>query len=129
MKVHEAYHSSPQKRQSSVASDFKIIYHGDVAAGSDGIAHAHHTHLVGILSPPHEVLVTHEVWTVVDHEAAALHPAGLAAAEVGGHVRTVSHALIRAPLEVLVLVEDDLKKIILVNTGMNTLNCTSMKSY
>ena len=56
------------------------------------------------------MLVTHEVGTVVDHEAAALHPAGLTAAEVGGHVRTVAAGLIGATLEVLVLVEDDLKK-------------------
>ena len=55
------------------------------------------------------MLVTHEVGTFVHHEAAALHPAGLAAVEVGGHVGTVAHALIGATLEVLVLVEDDLK--------------------
>lgn len=62
-----------------------------------------------VLAPLHEELVAHEVGTLVHHEATALHPAGLAAVEVGGHVRTVAHALIGATLEVLVLVEDDLK--------------------
>ena len=83
----------------------------DHTAGPDVVehhAHALHTHVVGILAPLHEVLVTHEVGTLVHHEATALHPAGLAAVEVGGHVSTVAHALIGATLEVLVLVEDDL---------------------
>ena len=62
-----------------------------------------------VFAPLHEELVAHEVGTLVHHEATALHPAGLAAVEVGGHVGTVAHALIGATLEVLVLVEDDLK--------------------
>ena len=85
----------------------EFSYHGDTAAGSNTVIPTQHVH-VGILAPPHEELVAHEVGTVIDHEAAALHLAGVAAAEVGVHIRTVSHALIRAPLEVLVLVEDDL---------------------
>ena len=87
-------------------------YIRDHTAGPDVVehhAHALHAVHVIVLAPLHEELVAHEVGTLVHHEAAALHPAGLAAVEVGGHVRTVAHALIGATLEVLVLVEDDLK--------------------
>ncbi|KAF3843564.1 hypothetical protein F7725_002413 [Dissostichus mawsoni] len=66
--------------------------------------------LIRSTRPSHEVLVSHVVVAVVDHEAAALHPAGLAPAQVGGHVRAVIHALIRTTLEVLLLVEGDLKE-------------------
>lgn len=45
----------------------------------------------------------------VEHEEAILHPAGIAAAQIGGQLRTVCAGLIGATLEVLVLVEDDLK--------------------
>ena len=85
-------------------------YHGDHTARPD-TTHSHHVHVVSVLAPPHEILVSHVVGTVVDHEAAALHPAGLAPAQVGGHVRAVAHALIGTTLEVPVLVEDDLKKV------------------
>ena len=50
-----------------------------------------------------------EVGALVDHEAAALHPAGVAAAEMGGHLRAVAAGLIGPALEVPVLVEDDLQ--------------------
>ncbi|KAF3843542.1 hypothetical protein F7725_002391 [Dissostichus mawsoni] len=50
------------------------------------------------------------VGTVVDHEAAALHPAGVTPAQVGGHVRAVALALMGTTLEVPLLVENDLKK-------------------
>ena len=86
--------------------------HGDHAAGPDATAHAHQAHVVGVLSRLHEVLVSHVVVPLVDHEAAAVHPAGLAPAQVGGHVGKVAHALIRATLEVLVLVESDLENYI-----------------
>ena len=84
-------------------------YHGDHTAGPDAIPHAHHAHVVGVLAPPHEVLVAHVVGAVVHHEAASLHPAGVAPAQVGGHVWAVAHALIGATLEVPLLVEDDLR--------------------
>ena len=63
-----------------------------------------------VLAPPQEELHAHEVGTFIDHEAATLHPAGLAPAQVGGHVGAVAHALIGATLEVPLLVEDDLKQ-------------------
>ena len=65
---------------------------------------------VVVLSPPHEELLAHVVVPLIEHEAAALHPAGLAPAHVGGHVGAVAHALIGATLEVLLLVESDLKQ-------------------
>ena len=92
-------------------------YHGDHTAGTDAIAEAIHALVVRVLSPLHEVLVAHVVGAVVGHEAAALHPAGVTLAQVGGHVGTVAAALIGAPLEVLVLVKDDLEyriKVLLV---------------
>merc|ERR1719419_1790185 len=54
--------------------------HGDHAAGPDAVSPTKHVHVVGVLSPPHEVLVSHVVGAVVHHEAAALHPAGVAPA-------------------------------------------------
>ena len=72
-------------------------------------AHAPHAHVVGVLAPPHEVLVAHVVGAVVAHEAAAVHPAGVAPAHVGGHVSAVAAAVIGAALEVPLLVEGDLE--------------------
>ena len=65
---------------------------------------SHRTHVVRVLSPPHKLLVSHVVGAVVDHEAATLHPAGVAVTQVGGHVRAVAAGLIGATLEVLVLI-------------------------
>ena len=84
-------------------------YHGDHTTGADAIVEAIHTLVVRVLSPPHEELVSHVVGAIVGHEATALHPARVALAQVGGHVRAVAAALIGAALEVLVLVEDDLE--------------------
>ena len=86
----------------------RFIYHGNHTAGPDAIAHAH-TLIVRVLSPPYKVLVSHVVGAVIDHEGTTLHPAGVAATQVGGHVRAVVAGLIGTTLEVLVLVEDDLK--------------------
>lgn len=54
--------------------------------------------------------MTHKVWTLIDHEAAALHSAGVAAAQVGGQLSAIAAGLIGTTLEVPVLVENDLKK-------------------
>ncbi len=43
------------------------------------------------------------------HPASTFHSARVATAHVGGEVPTVTHALIRATLEVPVLIEYDLK--------------------
>ena len=89
----------------------KITYHGNHAARPNAISHSHHAHVIGVLAPSHKILVSHEVGTLIDHDATALHPAGLTPAQVGGHIRTVTAGLIRATLKVPVLVEDDLKNI------------------
>ena len=86
-------------------------YHGDHTAGPDAVAPVKHAHVVGVLAPPHEVLVTHVVGAVVDHEATSLHPAGVAAGHVGGYVGHVVHTLIGTSHEVPLLVEDHLNKI------------------
>lgn len=87
----------------------KVSYHWDHTTGPDAVTETHHTLVVRVLSSPQEVLLTHVVGTVIDHEAAALHLAGMAPAQVGGHISTVAAGLIGATLEVLVLVEDDLE--------------------
>ena len=65
--------------------------------------------VVRVLSSPHKELVSHVVSAIVDHEAAALHPAGVTPAQVGGHVSTVAAGLIGTTLKVPVLIEDDLR--------------------
>ena len=52
--------------------------------------------------------MAHEVGSLIDHEAAALHPDGVTSAEVRVKVRAVIAALIAPTLEVLVLVKDNL---------------------
>ena len=88
--------------------DRAIAYCGDHAAGPDAVAEAHNALVLRVLPSPQQVLLTHVVGTIVDHEAATLHLAGVAAAQVGGHVGAVAAALIGATLEVPVLVKDDL---------------------
>ena len=88
---------------------FLSSYHWDHAARSNTIHHSHHALIVRVLSPPYEVLVSHEVGAVIDHEGTILHPAGVATTEVGGQLRTVAAGLIGTTLEVPVLVENDLQ--------------------
>lgn len=86
----------------------QVPYHGNRSTRPDTITHAH-TLVVRVLSSPDKELVSHEVGTIIDHEAATLHPAGVTPAQVGGHVRTVAAGLIGATLKVSVLIEDDLR--------------------
>ena len=51
-----------------------------------------------------------EVGLLVDHEEAALHPAGVTPAQVGGELRAVIAGLVGATLEVAVLIEYDLQR-------------------
>lgn len=83
-------------------------YHWDHPARTDTATKAHPPLVVRILSPSHEVLVAHEVGSFIDHEAATLHPDGVAAAEVRVKVCAVIAALIAPTLEVFVLVKDNL---------------------
>ena len=88
-----------------------VSYHWDHTAGLDAVIRTqpHQALIVGVLSFPHQHLLAHEVAPLIDHEAATLHPAGVAPAQVGGQLRAVIAGLVGATLEVLVLVEDDLK--------------------
>lgn len=87
-----------------------LSYHWNHPTGADTAAEAHPPLVVRILSPPHEILVAHEVRALIDHKAATLYPDGVAAAEVQVKVCAVITALIGATLEVLVLVKDNLMK-------------------
>lgn len=64
--------------------------------------------VVWVLSSGQNVLVAGVVGLLVQHPTAALHLYGVAAAEVGVHVRAVGVALIGAALEVSVLIKCDL---------------------
>lgn len=86
-----------------------MSYHGDHTTGPDAVTKTHHTLVVRVFPLSQEVLLTHEVGTVVDHKAATLHLAGVTPAQVGGHVGAVTAGLIGTTLEVPVLVEDYLE--------------------
>lgn len=88
------------------------LYHWDHTTGSDAIIHSHHTHVIGILAPSQKVLVSHEVASVVDHEATTFHSDGVTAIEVGMQVSAVTYALMVTAAEVPVLVKDNLEKTI-----------------
>ena len=64
---------------------WKVAYLRNQTAGSNRVSHAER-YVVRVFTPAKEILVSQEVGTVIDHEAAALHPAGGAPAQVGGHV-------------------------------------------
>lgn len=54
-------------------------YHWDHPTGPDAVTHthSHQVLVVGILAPPHQHLMAHEVGLLIDHEEATLHPAGV----------------------------------------------------
>lgn len=87
-----------------------MTYRGDHTAGSDTVVHSNHTLVISVLSSPQIVLVSHIVGSLIDHEAATLHPDGVTPVEVGVKVRTVAAALMGAPLEVSVFIKYDLQK-------------------
>lgn len=88
----------------------KRPHHGDHATGPDAVIHSSHAHVVGVLSPLHVELSSHEARAVVDYEHAALDPDGAALLEPGVQVGAVAHALMVLASKVPVLVEDDLKQ-------------------
>lgn len=83
--------------------------HVDEATRADAVADTHPVMTVGVLSSPQAVLLPVKVGLFIDHEAAALHPDGVAAIEEARQVRGVIAALNAAPGEVLVLIEDNLQ--------------------
>ncbi len=84
-----------------------VPYLRNYTAGSNRVTQAH-LHAVGVIAPSHKKLVSNEIGAIVYHEAAALHPARAAAAQMGAELRAVIAGLIGATLEVFVLVEDNL---------------------
>lgn len=77
-------------------------------AGADRVIDTQPVLEVRILSSPQVVLISRVVGFFIDHEAAALHPDGVAVVEEAHQVRTIVAALKMAPREVLVLIEDNL---------------------
>ncbi len=78
--------------------------------GSDAIVHSHRTHIIRVLAPSQKVLSSHEIGSVVNHEATAFHSDGVTAIEVGIQVRAVTHALMITATEVPILVKDNLEE-------------------
>lgn len=75
---------------------------------ADRVVDTHPVMEVRILSSSQVVLVSSVVGVFIDHEAATLHPDGVAVVEEAHQVRTVTATLKMAPREVLVLIEDNL---------------------
>ena len=92
-------------------------YRGDHATGADVIHHSHalHSHHashaleVGVLPSLQEHLIAHVVLAVVHHEAAVVHPAGVAAVQVHVDVGAVAAALMGTTLEVPFFIENNLQ--------------------
>lgn len=82
----------------------------DHTAGADAVIEAGPALVIGVLALVQHVLVAGIVGLLVSHPAAAVHPDGVAAAEVALHVGAVAAALVVAALEVPVLVESDLSQ-------------------
>ncbi len=114
-----------------MASQHSVLffYHRDHTARSDAVTHAKHRHVISIVSPLKEILISHIIGMVVHHEAATFHSARVTVTQVGRHVSTVTHALIRATLEVPVLVEDSLTRFnmrLLAIFGMHFSKCCNI---
>lgn len=88
---------------------FLFTHIGEGTAGADSVVVAHPALVVWVLASGQNILVASVVGLLIQHPATTFHLDRVAAAEVGVHVRAVGVALIRATLEVSVLVEYDLK--------------------
>lgn len=80
------------------------------ATGADGVGEAVPALVVRVLPSHEDVLVAHVVGSLVDDPGAALHPDGVAAADVGAELGAVAAAFVVVALEVPVLVEEDLQE-------------------
>ncbi len=106
------------KHQRSYEENIKTSYQGDHATRANVIhqRHAHDAHHapqaleIRVLASPQEDLIAHEVGAVVHHEAAVVHPAGVAAVQVHVDVGAVGAALIGTTLEVPLLIENNLQQ-------------------
>ena len=87
----------------------KIFTHiVECTAGADGVIVTHPALVVRVLSSGQHILVAGVVGLLIQHPTATVHLDGVAAAEMGVHVRAVCVALIGAALEVPVLKKSDL---------------------
>lgn len=77
--------------------------------GADGVVEAVPVLVAGVVPSHEDVLAAHIVGPLVDDPCAALHANGVAAADVGAELGAVTAALVAVTLEVLVLVEEDLR--------------------
>lgn len=91
------------------AHSFLFTHIGEGTAGADSVVVAHPALVVWVLASGQNILVASVVGLLIQHPATTFHLDRVAAAEVGVHVRAVGVALIRATLEVSVLIEYDLK--------------------
>lgn len=80
------------------------------ATGADGVIETVPALVVCVLPSHEDVLVAHVVGSLIDGPGPALHPDGVAAADVGAELRTVTTAFVVMALEVLVLIEEDLQE-------------------
>lgn len=83
---------------------------GEGTAGADGVVVAHPALVVWVLASGQNILVASVVGLLIQHPATTFHFDGVAAAEVGVHVRAVSVTLIGAAQEIPVLIEYDLSQ-------------------
>ncbi len=88
-----------------------LTYEVDHLAGAEAVVEAHPALVLRIVAPGQDILVTHVVGPLIHHPGTTLHPDGVAAAQVGVEIRAVTVTLIATALEVLVLVEDNLRDI------------------
>ena len=79
------------------------------AARLNAFIEAHPVLVVRILPRAHDILVTLVVGFLIQHPAATLYLDGVAAAEVGVQVHTVTAAVITATLEILLLKKCELR--------------------
>lgn len=82
----------------------------DEATGADDVIEAVPVLVVGVLPFHEDILVAHVLGFLIDDPGPTLHPDGVAAADVGAELRTVTAAFVELTLEVLVFEEEDLEK-------------------
>lgn len=82
----------------------------DEATGTDGVTEAIPALEDGVLPFKQYILVAHILGSLIDDPGPTIHSNGIAAAEVGAELRTVAAAFKGAALEVLVLIEGNLKE-------------------
>lgn len=85
-----------------------MTYRGEHLTRSDTIVEAHPVVEVRILPTAQDVLITHVVGLLIAHPVTSHDPDGVAAVKVPEGVKAVFGALIRASLEVVAFVKDDL---------------------